>query len=279
MELFQIPDLVDEVIKRIDDPNTFLSALLVNKEWYQLGKSHIPKKKIEFIKQKKFVDRRGYTHLIQTYPNGIKNGVEKIYDDNILVVERTWKENKLNGTETRYESGNIYRTIPWVNDVREGDEIRYTDKYGGNKLKCKKIVHWKNNKRNKKDVYNQHNQLIGYDNFTGEKTAQRYKVFTNGTDTFDGIYINNEKHGVYKENGMDVLYLHGVPQLWYTTDKYEMFIYLGLGLLLLILIYKSYRQGSLSPIMSNIVFVSTAFTIIILPIAYAMYRGSIMIFK
>jgi predicted membrane channel-forming protein YqfA (hemolysin III family) len=67
--------------------------------------------------------------------------------------------------------------------------------------------------------------------------------------------------------------------LWYSNDKYELLVYIGLGLLLLILLYKSYKQSSFNPILSNSLVVSAAVTIIVIPIFYALYRGSKTIFK
>jgi antitoxin component YwqK of YwqJK toxin-antitoxin module len=271
MSIFQIPDMIEEVIKNINDPKTFLSALRVNKEWYNIGKNYVDLKKKEFIKEKEFKDKNGFIHIVETFPNGIKNGKEIIYDGNDVVVERTWIKNKLEGIEKRYdENGKLYRHIPWINNIRQGNEIRYSKG-------LKKIIKWNKNKRIEKEKYNTNN-LVGLDEYSGEKTCVRYKI-NNGNKIRDGVYINNQKHGVYNENGIDVLYLHGVPQLWYTKDKWEILSYLFLGLIFIVLLYKSYKQWSFKPILSNSIIVTAAISIIILPLIYAMYRGSKNIFK
>ena len=93
-------------------------------------------------------DKQGNVEKITTYKNGIKNGLERIIENNILHVENYYVDGKLNGicktygekyleAETTFKDGKregiqkIYKPdgsweeIPYVNDVKKGEGTEF----------------------------------------------------------------------------------------------------------------------------------------------------------
>ena len=150
--IFNIPEMIFEIMKQIDDPSTFLSSLQVNKEWYAEGKRLIQQKKTEFIKHIYELSRdNSFLHVISSYPNRTKHGEERVFlastlsipsvpqgkelkeigDQKMLydspLVIRFWEEGKLNGPEVRYDSkGEFCKETAWLNGRKDGEEYEYS---------------------------------------------------------------------------------------------------------------------------------------------------------
>lgn len=272
--VLDIPELLEEVLKRVTDPRAFASALRVNREWHRIAKSLVPRKKQEFLRTRNYYDSDGFRHEVTIYPNKAKHGKEEIYDGALLRTVRWWHEGQLHGTEYEYDDlGATVREIPWVQGKRHGRQVRY---YPQGKVAYK---YWDRGKPVSKEVYDHTQQLQTRDEYSSEKTFVHYERDNNtGNLARMGVYVNKEKHGLYREQGRDVLYIHGVKQLWYTTDRWEMVLYGGLALFLGIVIVWCYRRRSLAPALSYYYLVFFALVVIVIPLSWGIWRGGRILF-
>ena len=270
--MLDIPELLEEVLTRIDEPSAFLAALQVSKQWYNIGKDLIERKKEEFLRERSTVDKDGYQHVVKTLPNGTRQGEETITLKGNLVGIRPWVTNKLHGTELCYSKQAIYKEIPWRHNKRQGIQKKY--------LSNGQITntYWKENNRTRRETIDHNGTIVAEDNFSSPHSFVRNKLNGNLQMIREGVYIKNHKHGIYVENGRKVLYFHGIEQIWYTEDYWEMITYIGLSLLLIYFLYKAISGRTLRPLFDWYYLIIMAIIIIVLPLTYAMWRGGQTVF-
>lgn len=259
-------------MSRISDPTAFASALRVNREWYRIGKGLIPRKKQEFLRVRQYRDRDGFDHHVTVYPNKTKHGKEEIYEESILRTVRFWDHGVLQGTEYEYDDlGATIREIPWLQGKKHGRQV-HLHPQGTTTYK-----YWQHGKLTLKETYN-HAQLQSRNKYSGDKTFVHYERDRTGAVVRTGVYVNKQKHGIYHEHGQNALYIHGVNQPWYTTNRWEMLLYIALALFFGIVLVCCYRERSLTPALTFSYFVILAFVLFVIPLAWGIWRGGRILF-
>lgn len=271
--IFAIPELLEEVLARVDDPTAFASVLRVNKEWSRIARSLIPRKKLEFLRDYSYQDKQGFRHQVKRYPNKTKHGSEEIYEGPLLRASRTWVEGVLDGTEEVYDDlGQIIQEIPWIRGLKHGTQ---TKRHGNGTTSYK---YWVQGQLTSKEVFDQQQRLQARNAYSGPKTFVHYERDPQGQLVREGVYVNKEKHGIYQEQGKPFLYIHGVKQLWYTPSKLGMLVYASLALFFIGIIVWCYSQRSLNPAIRFYYLVMLAVTLIVIPLAWGLWRGGRILF-
>lgn len=200
--IFDIPELVGEIIKRVDDPMTYRNCLLVCREWNKIGQEFRSQKRKEFLVRREYKDIENITHKSTHCPNGKFHGPEETYSDQTLIGQQNWDEGRRIGLNwSKFPDGIAY--TPHVNDREYG--IGFSD-YGFSatvvqydKGHTKTIRHYLHGKLLSEEIWN------SPINFT--------RIFYSDQQVVgEENYLCGKPHGVH--NGK--LYLHGYEQPWYT---------------------------------------------------------------
>lgn len=269
-----IPEMVGEIISRIDDPKAFLSALRVCKEWYHLGKEFIAQKKIEFLRKRRYRDCDGFDHYPLVWPNGSYHGKEEIYDGDILRATREWEDGRLNGWSYYYDNdGTIIKQIPWVEGKRHG---RQESKKENGYIAYK---YWQDGRPTTKEVYDALVTLKARNEYSSPRTFVHYEADSFGQLQRQGVYVNKEKHGLYLENGSKCLYIHGVKQPWYTGDVRGILLTVAVIGFFAVIIFKAIRDRSLGILARTSDFLIVFGILIVIPFLRALLRGGKTIFR
>lgn len=253
--IFDIPELIEEIIQRIDTPQAFLTALRINKEWYEIGKAWIARKKQEFLRLQKYTDKNGLYHQLYTWPNGKPHGEEKIYNDDELLITRQWKNGLLHGIEREYDHDYITRTFPWEYGTLHGKAYRF-EKNG-----AYVEVLFEHGNPKQRDFFDANENLKYRDVYSSKQSLTRWKMNGNGILVKDGVYVKNRKHGAFREMGKDVLYLHGEKQTTWTEAFY---LCIAIFAVLFIFGVRSWNSW---------LYIISLLSILILPLLIAFYRG------
>lgn len=72
-----------------------------------------------------YFDEAGNVTHIENYKNGVKNGVERIVKNNVLIAENIYQNGKLNGVAKRYNEKYLTDEINYVDGLKNGKHISY----------------------------------------------------------------------------------------------------------------------------------------------------------
>src|SRR3990167_353566 len=192
-QIFGIPDIIYEIIDKIDDPETFQNCLLISKDWANEGHRLLRKKSREFTEISEFTDNKGRKHVCNVLPDGRMTGEEEVYQDNELYLSQTWRHGRLFGDIFFFDDkSRIIGSIPIKDGLRHGDAYYHTN---GKLIK----TIWKEGNIILSETFDAHNQLIGKLVYTSEKNYIKYKKDFMGNMINQGLFINGKPHGLIKD--------------------------------------------------------------------------------
>src|SRR3990167_6740580 len=252
--IFDIPELVGEIIKRVDDPLTYRNCLLVCREWNSIGKEFRSQKRNEFLVRREYRDSKGITHKYTRWPNGKFHGNEESYRDQELIGRQHWNEGERLGLNwNKLSSGSTW--TPMVNNKASG--LGFMDGTNG----VSATLQYE--KGNKKLVrYYHHERLAAEDVWNSSVNFTRF-IYSGQQVVQEENRLYGELHGIHNNK----LYLHGYEQSWYNMWGWAIIILL----VFLLLIWIVAKTGRFLPIL---IYVGLALLLFYSPLIAAIYRGS-----
>lgn len=252
--IFDIPELVGEIIKRTSDPITYRNCLLVNREWYRIGKEFRPQKRIEFLVHREYQDSKGVTHKYTRWPNGKFHGAEELYRDQELIGQLHWNDGLRMGLGWNKLS-NGENWIPLVNNRSEGNG--FMDATNGVN------VTFQYEKGNRKKIRYYHQERLAAEDIWNSPVNFTRLLYSGQRMVREENHLYGELHGVHDQK----LYLHGYEQPWYTNWVWALILILSFSLLLYVVI-------KTKQLYLPLLYLSVVLLIFYAPLLGALYRGA-----
>ena len=155
-------------------------------------------------------DENGNVLHVETYRDGVKEGRERIVEDNILREENFYQNGKLSGTSKKYNTKYLTDEINYQNGIREGLHIQY--KENGSKIE---IPYVNGEKQGKAVAYYPDQKIAQTENYLhNTKDGMSRKYSKSGILRVAENYKNDQLDGIsrfFDERGV-------LQQVWHYVE-------------------------------------------------------------
>ena len=162
--------------------------------FYQNGK---PQKKSYYKNGKldgevDYFNEKGEITRIETYKDAIKDGIERIIENNTLREENIYRDGKLNGVSKKYDEKYLTDEIQYINDKREGIHKTYGENGTWREIPYKNDI-----KEGEGRIFYPNRTIAESIIYANDKRNGLYQKFApDGTLTFAENYKDDKKDGI-----------------------------------------------------------------------------------
>ncbi|MBR1600745.1 MAG: ankyrin repeat domain-containing protein [Alphaproteobacteria bacterium] len=162
--------------------------------FYQNGK---PQKQSHYLDGKlngevHYFNKKGEHIKIETYKDDVKNGIERIIENNILREENNYENGVLNGTTKKYDTQYLTDEIQYVNGKKEGVHKTYASNGG-----WREIPYKNDKKEGTGKIYNPAKIVVESIVYANDKRNGLHQKFgTSGKLLFSENYKDDMKDGI-----------------------------------------------------------------------------------